>query len=406
MNQDMERIALLIILLLAPHTKVPGVELVYPFRLADIFIIATSILYLRIGTTSNSYTSAGRAMMVCYLLTIMSMVWGMYFLSSLELQTIIEKGKTVGYVQFAVRKLLLLAVSFLGFQWMMRTRATSNEMMLKYWYWGLCIAVVLHALSYLLSADGVTRHAGVFVEGNHAGSYYLMSFFLMWWSTRLKVQFGCSGMVISFVGIILTQSTAAAILIVLLGPLAYMLQINNAKKKTSRILPLLIGLFALILILSTLGREVATKLIGEELNPSSFSRYDRITSAISGINMFAANPLFGVGVQGYAFALPRFADSFLRSFFDWNYRRITNNIYIELLAEQGAIGLTAMGWVIYRMVSPTFRYLTENAILCAAIMTVLLGWFAFPSYTISFQWIGLALVCRLTLHNPSPPKSA
>lgn len=396
-NFSWRRLALAAILVLVPHTKLPGVEFVYPFRLVDLFIIVAAVLYLRFGSRSQESSTAGRAMAVCYLFSIASMLWGMYYLSSLNLAKIIQNGVSVDYIQFAIRKLVLMAVCFLGFQWLIRTRSLPNEVLLKYWHRGLLIAVALHTLSYILSSDYLMQRAGVFVEGNHGGSYYLLSFFLMWWSVKLRMRFGRSGMLLSFVGITLTQSSAALILLIPLGALACMLQTNTMERKTKRFMPIAIGALAATLTLSVFGTEIFSKLTDQDINSLSFSRYDRIASVASGINMFTANPVFGVGIQGYAFALPRFADSFIESFFDWNSRRIANNIYIELLAEQGLIGLAAMSLVLLRIATPTFRQLRKNAILCAGILSVLLGWLAFPSYTISFQWIGLALMHRLAV---------
>jgi O-antigen ligase len=104
-----------------------------------------------------------------------------------------------------------------------------------------------------------------------------------------------------------------------------------------------------------------------------------------------------VGIQGYAFALPVYVDPFIETFFDWETRRIANNIYVELLAEQGVIGLAAMALVLYSITRRTFRRARTNAVLCAGVLAVLFSWLAFPTYTISFHWVGLALIHRLAV---------
>jgi hypothetical protein len=69
-----------------------------------------------------------------------------------------------------------------------------------------------------------------------------------------------------------------------------------------------------LLFCHNFSSEIAEKITGEEINSSSFSRYDRLSSIASGINMFLDHPLLGVGIQGYAFALPQYVDPFIQSF--------------------------------------------------------------------------------------------
>lgn len=391
----MERLALLIILVLAPHTKVPAVPVVYPFRPTDIVLILSALAFLKIGARSRQWSVAGPEMMLAFVIAVASVFWGEYSLNQVNLGTVVEGGARVPYLPIAIKKLMLIVICFMGFQFLVTSRSMSSGQMLKYWYRGLQIAVGLHALCYVVTANFLAVRAGVFVEGNHGGSYYLLSFFLMWFAHQNGHRFGRAGMLASFFGVVLAQSTTGLLLLMVLSVMVYLLMPSESRRVSLGGPAVLLTLLAFGALAAYFGGEVMTKLTGEDVDPSSFSRYDRLASIASGIDMFLEHPVFGVGIQGYAFALPQFVDPFIDSFFDWNSRRIANNIYVELLAEQGLVGMAAMSLVMYRIAKPVLRRFRQQVVLSAGILSVLLSWLAFPTYTISFHWIGLALIVRL-----------
>lgn len=395
----MERLALLLILVLAPHTKLPIVQWVYPFRPVDILLITAALIYLHRAFRSKRLVVAAPEMLLAFLVATASACWGAYHLNLANLDTLVEAGARVSYFEVAVKKLLLISICFLGFQFVVSTTSISNSQILKYWHCGLTIAVTLHALCYLVTSDYFAVRAGVFVEGNHGGSYYLMSFFLMWFAQLQSLRFGRSGMLLALGGVILSQSTASMVLLLPLMVITYFVLPAHSRKQTASKPIILLIIFAA----TVFGDEILTKLIGVDIDDNSFSRYDRLASIKSGISMFIDYPLFGMGIQGYAFALPNYVDPFIDGFFDWNSRRIVNNIYIELLAEQGVIGLLVMMLVIYRIGRIIVRRLRQNGVLAAGVASILLSWLAFPTYTISFHWIGMAILVRLAVHGVSVP---
>jgi len=395
--QKMERVLLSLILILAAHTKVPAVNFVYPFRPADLVVLLAALLFMRYSLVPARQGIAVREMTMVFVISFISAIWGVHTLGELRLDSMVENGAQVSYFSTALKKLLLVAISFLGFQFVYKSRALSNTSILFYWHRGLLIAVVLHFLCYVVTGEYLAVRAGVFVEGNHGGSYYLMSFFLMWFAQQKGLKFGGSGMFMAFLGMVLTQSSSAVVLWLALVVACFFLLPARAGNRLRKVQ---FGIALLILtsgLMFLFGPEIAAKFFEEEMNPASFSRYDRIASAISGLNMFEEHPIFGVGIQGYGFALPQFVDPFIETFFRWDYRRIPNNIYVELLAEQGSIGMLAMILVLYRVCKPLFSRLRQNCILAAGASSIFLSWFAFPTYTVSFQWIGLAILVRLAV---------
>ncbi len=394
----MERLALLLILVLAPHTKLPIVQWVYPFRPVDILLITAALIYLHRAFRSKRLVVAAPEMLLAFLVATASACWGAYHLNLANLDTLVEAGARVSYFEVAVKKLLLISICFLGFQFVVSTTSISNSQILKYWHRGLTIAVTLHALCYLVTSDYFAVRAGVFVEGNHGGSYYLMSFFLMWFAQLQSLRFGRSGMLLALGGVILSQSTASMVLLLPLMVITYFVLPAHSRQQTASKPIILLIILAALGFSTVFGGEILTKLIGVDIDHNSFSRYDRLASISSGISMFIDYPLFGMGIQGYAFALPNYVDPFIDGFFDWNSRRIANNIYIELLAEQGVVGLLAMMLVIYRIGRIIVRRLRQNGVLAAGVASILLSWLAFPTYTISFHWIGMAILVRLAVN--------
>lgn len=393
----MERLSLILILVLAPHTKVPATEWIYPFRPTDVVLLTAAIVFLRWGPHSKRLFVATSAMLIAFFVAVASAIWGEYSLNLANLGSVAVGGALISYFPVAMKKLLLIATCFIGFQFLVSTISLSNAQILRYWYRGLAIAVILHSLCYVVTSDYFAVRAGIFVEGNHGGSYYLLSFFLMWFAQSHGLRFGRNGMLLAFGGVILTQSTTALVLLLPLAAAAYAALPVQNRKRTLNWPSSLLMISAVLGLSVVFGGEILTKLTGEDIDHSSFSRYDRLASIMSGINMFMEHPFFGVGIQGYAFALPQFVDPFIDSFFDWNSRRIANNIYIELLAEQGAVGLLAMLMVVYCICKPIFCRVRQLSILAAGSVSILLSWLAFPTYTVSFHWIGLAIFVRLAV---------
>lgn len=394
----MERLALALILVFAPHTKIPIAEWIYPFRPADFILMAGALLFIRWEKRYHRLHVAVPEMLLVFFVALASVLWGYYRFNLVDYITVSEAGELVQYYWIPIKKMILIVICFLGFQFVVSTLALPNRLILKYWQRGLWIAVLLHSLTYLGSDDYFAVRAGVFIEGNYGGSYYLLSFFLMWHAKQQGLKFGGIGMFLALFGVALSQSTASLVLLLPLAIVAYLALPTKARKiKSGGITVIMLVLAAGFGMASMFGDEILNKLTTEEINLSSFSRYDRVASVKSGLDMFLANPIFGVGIQGYAFALPQFAHPFIESFFDWDSRRIANNIYAEILAEQGVVGFLVMALLVYRVCKPVLRDFRRNALLAIGAASIFLSWLAFPTYTVSFHWIGLAILVRVSI---------
>lgn len=396
----MERFIFATILIMLPHTKVPAIDWAYIIRPADLLLILISMIYFK-GRSDGRQAPIGMAeMLVVFAISAISVMWGYYRYSMADHVQIFDGGEQVQYYWIPIKKLILIAICFFGFQFVICTRSMQTGLMAKYWHRGLFLAVLLHAATYIVSDDYLVYRGGVFIEGNQAGSYYLLSFFLMWHAKVQGAKYGIEGMILAVFGIALSQSTTSLVLLFPLAFLAYLSLKPNLRKRTLDFIPLVLcGILVLVSVYVLFGQEIVNKLANKEINPGSFSRYDRLASVKSALNMFVDNPVFGVGIQGYAFALKDYADPFIKLFYDWDYRRIANNVYAEILAEQGVIGLAAMVALLTRIAWPIIADFRDRAILFVAVMSILLSWMAFPTYTVSYHWVGLAVLVRMSMQN-------
>ncbi|CAN4272554.1 O-antigen ligase-related [Methylophilaceae bacterium] len=406
----MKRWLIFAVIFLAPHIQFPGADQAYPARPSDIAILIAVIL--AICTAKSCKLESGKvvyAACICFAFSVISVVWGSYYLSSLQLDIItIGDGKLI-YLAVAFQKLISLIICFLGFYLLANSRQINNMTMLRYWFYGLAFACAIHIMTYAIDWSVLIMRAGVSKEGNFGGSYYLLSFFLMLIASINNYKFGKVGVALSVVGIFLSQSTTSILILMALWAM-YKLIVSPKLSKASRNWSL--GSIALLgatgLFVSVMfGDVIVDKLFGVEITSSSFSRYDRLSSILSGLGMFEASPLLGVGIQGYSFALPMYTNDFLDAIFDWNSRRIANNVYVEILAEQGVVGLVTIGYLLYQIIRTSFvDFMGRNVFVAFGFLSVLISWMAFPTYTVSFHWLGFALLYRFALDNTLNKKNA
>jgi O-antigen ligase len=396
----MMRRLLFFIFLLLPHISFPGLNR-YPVRPADFFIMAAGFFVIYKSLTFPISRYLMNATLMVFIFSVASVGWGYGYLAYHDVNTMSVGGERVFYLSEAVRKIVLLFISLFGFHLIVNYRRVDNATLLRFWFYGLIFASLIHIGIYVIDLPLLARRSGVFDEGNFGGSYYLLSFFLMWIGYRDGLNFGRVGMISSLTGLLLTQSSSALIIIIALTVIHILfgpsLSLGRGRSGIgSFLLPVVFGVVIFIIF----GDALIDKLVGGDIsNPNSFSRYDRLSSILSGLSMFESSPIFGVGIQGYSFALPNHANEFLDMFFDYNSQRIANNIYAQILAEQGIVGFTVMFYFIYKIIRPSFCSVADNELVLLGFASVLLSWFAFPSYTNTFHWLGFALLFRVTLSN-------
>jgi len=387
------------IFFLLPHISFPGLNR-YPIRPSDFLILVAIFLASFNMYKFKTNIRLRNATLLIFFLSVASILWGYCYLNFHNADSILVDNEIVSYLPIAIRKLLLLFICLSAFYLVVNTRQADNKSLLRYWFYGLIFAFFAHIVTYLIDLPLLIRRAGVFDEGNFGGAYYLLSFFLMWIAFREKFYFGRLGMVASFLGLLLSQSSSALIIIIFLL-FIYVISVSfrSNVRSSQKIAPLLLVLGVGLIVVLVFGGELTDKLLSEDITTNSFSRYDRLSSILSGLSMFSSSPLFGVGIQGFSFALLDHSNEFLEKFFDYNSQRIANNIYIQIIAEQGILGLLAMIYFLYIITRPAFLSVDKNYLVLLGFASILLSWIAFPSYTNTFHWLGFALLFRLSLSN-------
>lgn len=398
----MKRLLFLAMLFLAPHIQFPGADHAYPVRPVDAIILLSTgiIVYSSKGfkLTASKFVVAAA---FCFLMSIVSTLWGEIYLSSLKLDEISFENERLIYLSLAIQRLISFAICLMGFYLIVSTRLLDNRTLLRFWFYGLAFATMVHLIIYATDSSILIKRAGVSKEGNFGGSYFVMSFFLMWIALREDCSFGKIGMFFSVLGIFLSQSTSALLVLLSLWGIYTLIlapKLNKGLKGLNVASVAILGMSCIIIAIF-FGDAINDKLFGVEITSDSFSRYDRLSAIFSGLKMFEASPVLGVGIQGYAFALPMYPDDFLDQFFDWNSRRIANNVYVELLAEQGIIGLAAVSFLLYSIIKPAFKSFNRNALVALGFISVLVSWMAFPTYTVTFHWLGFALLHKIGITN-------
>ncbi len=142
--------------------------------------------------------------------------------------------------------------------------------------------------------------------------------------------------------IAITGSRSGVIGLVLTGFFIWLVSKKKAIVAVVAILVLIGGWFAL----GDQYKERYASIFSTEYDPSTEGRFDAWEA---GLQMFTHNPITGIGVDcfPYAYGAGVYSDRA-------NYLR-SHNMYIQLIAELGLIGLVAFGAFVYFMLRENFR---------------------------------------------------
>ena len=257
------------------------------------------------------------------------------------------------------------------------------------WLTGLSLAFFLHFLvlfylvfenrSFLLPGIdslqigqvGVLQipRGGTFMEGNFAGLYYLSSLVISFFAR--KWFFG----LISLVGIFISLSTSTFV-----GTIFFLVLIGNKifSFKIYRLFFLVCLAFFCVFIFNYL--EIADKFSPGYGSSGSM----RLNEMMTGINIFWEHQILGVGLGGYGHVFDQF---------EWQsssikvdvLKRISNNIYVELLSETGILGLLSFLFFYFKWIFEMKRHKGTNYFWAFGIATLII-FFAYPTFNITYLW--------------------
>ena len=123
----------------------------------------------------------------------------------------------------------------------------------------------------------------------------------------------------------------------------------------------------------------------------AFSKAQRLNYIEVAKNIFLDNPVFGVGISNFSLHFAHY-NKFPETTYQniKPYKPIVNNIYMEILVEQGFVGLTLFALFLGSLFIKIKNNMYEIAIFAAVLVYML----AYPTYTMLFLWLYFAYFSR------------
>jgi O-antigen ligase len=250
-----------------------------------------------------------------------------------------------------------------------------------------------------LLGTAVVRN-GTFLEGNYMGLYLLLSGIVALYNRNIKIA------VFLFISILSTVSTMAISCLGIFLALHFFKKYFTKRNLHKLLLFSIIGIAALVILSfnPAFRAVVIDKLAGDpdKITYASYSKADRLNTAYTAVKVALANPVLGVGISNYALHYDAYNNKPM--FHYENYKVIPNNIYVEILAEVGILGLLLFV-VFYLMVFKT-ALRDETGILKNGLIVLAIYYLTFPTFTILFVWVYFGLVASLELPDPNTEKYA
>lgn len=218
--------------------------------------------------------------------------------------------------------------------------------------------------------------AGTFLEGNFLGLYLLASLVLALTVRRLL------GALLLTLAILISLSTLNVLLAMVLWVAFVVIDLRRgfiAPKVLLLVLPLV------LVLLSLPSSYYQAVLVDKLQDPRSQSAVERRASAAAAVEMFEDHPLTGIGVAQYGLYLPQYRPAFLpHGYLSDRARFIANNVYVQVAAEQGLVGLIPFLGLLWLVARSAAR--SRSRLLMVGFLSVVVVLNAFPSSTVVYLW--------------------
>jgi O-antigen ligase len=384
---------LAILIVLAPHTKFFISISPYLIRPFDVFSILTIPAIILSRFKDMRLDSLSFVFIIFLIFQMLSIFVGIENADNQHVNMMFNKEN---YALLGLKKILLTLNCFLVFNFISTYKAKFSVYdALKYLYFSLSISASLHLAAFFFSNDIYVQRGGVFLEGNHAGVFYIVCFFLMKYASDLKYYYGKYGLIFSFIGLLLTISTASYLIFFLLIAvycIKFICKNNMLYIKNIKLILAVILIYAILAIL--FGSQIYDKLFSTEMNPDTFSRYERLSAISAAFEIFLDYPTLGSGIESFNIHLHSHANEIMQKVLsNSDSIKIVNNIYLQILSELGIVGFIIFLYINYLI----YKKLSEDILIIKlAWLSIIMSWFAFPSYTVSFQWLLLGLLVKVS----------
>ena len=258
------------------------------------------------------------------------------------------------------------------------------------WKIGFIISLAVHILVYLKNPVNLLPRAGTMDEGNFVGLYYLLTLSVILSELRLKLYKKIFYVGLVALGIILSESTIGILALIFNLGLYFYIQ----STQIARIIATIFIVAATTIVFSFNINNLYDKVFADSKDSHNFSKYDRMQSFEVGEKIFFDYPIMGLGLETYGFKSNDLLDQFELKFYNNDFRRIPNNIYIEILSQLGIVGAALFSLFFITEIRKMWGI---SKILFMGIISILLYWIAFPTFSVVYIWAYLGF-CALFQH--------
>jgi O-antigen ligase len=414
---SVRRTLVLLALVGLPFTYALTLNLRFPLKLYEIAVgvtLLTCVLDLRLPVAPG--TAPVARLLAWFVATAAAL--------SLLRAALPAEGASIGFgTRFgpagdAVAKLLYLVLAIGGMLLFSRLAYTCRAGFLRAWLVG---AMLSAAYSWYLGLSGLAGidplllpgiedpkyasiagrafvRSGTFLEGNFLGLYLLVSVGVALYARR------------PVLGLFLAATTLwtfSTVNVLGLGLLGVMLWwrakagLSLGRRAVYLIAASLAGLGLAALLFQT--GYIQSVVIDKLATDDPGSKVKRLAQMLAGLRMFLDHPLLGVGISQYGYYYNHY-QPLGRLGVAQTVKLIPNNIYVELLAELGIMGLILFGAFLVTL----YRRLRKPSLtpLRLTFIATLFAFNAFPTYSVMFLWAFFGLIIGASAADDAPPVPA
>jgi O-antigen ligase len=320
---------------------------------------------LFVGTLAVAYRRRLRRMTLVHLLLAAFVAWGVVsYVWTVDPDTCMTRIGT--YLQLLALVLLL---------WQLARNPEDARTLAMAYVAGAAVASLSTAYAFKIGETAdlyVERYAGVGYDPNDLGVTLALGLVFAWfgltaespWSKRLAIVY----LPVALTGIALTASRGAMLTtIVAIGAVLASSQKASARRKVLVVLGAAIG----AVIVGSVAPESTWERLGtirDEVAVGTMTHRTEIWKA--GVNVFATNPLVGVGAGGFASAVAPLL----------GIQMVAHNTVLGILTELGIVGgaLFVGAWIVLIVrtgrVDPSLRPAVRGLIATWVVGTASLSW--------------------------------
>jgi O-antigen ligase len=413
----------------APFTYAGTLSVGFPLKISELAVALYLVKWAISKTTITlRYTFPGRGpLQLGSLLLVFAAVISFFLAFAANSDGNLQQAAIAtrfGVVVDAALKVIYLLMAVCLLWALSGDRSVTYPQLARYWVYGALLSAAYGLISSLAIKAGIVTlllpghevliynswgglRQATFLEGNYAGCYFVISVFasMALWKYQYR-SIALSGIMASLLGIGLTESTAAVIsLFIGLFVFVGLLSIRRGHTLAAIFLVVLILPLLALFSRSSYYERVVIGKIGDNSGLASQSKQERLIFIEAGIEMWKISPLFGVGPSNYANIFPSVADTRgLGGSTDGDVGRlISNNVYIEVLSEFGALGFCGIMFLIFGLLWSLWKYSKFDFnihIYVSSLIAVLVYWVAFPAVIMLFVWMYFA-ICLHSVRCPS-----